>query len=171
MGSYVAFHSGAENAANSNDTGAVSLQLTVPIYEGGGVSSRTRQAEHSFQAAEEALDSVRREVVRGVKDAYRGILSSISEVKARKSALASARSALESTQAGLDVGTRTQVDVLNAQQRLYAEERNYLGARYDYIINVVRLNQAASTLTREKLALGNAWLVPTDTVPPPKEPL
>ncbi len=168
VGSYGGSRTGSDFSTD-NDTGAIGLQLTVPLYEGGGVSSRVRQAEHDYQAAQEALDGVRREVLRGVKDAYRGILSSISEVNARQSALVSARSALESTEAGLEVGTRTQVDVLNAQQRLYSEERNYLLARYDYILNGVRLNQAASTLTREKLAVGNSWLVSTDTVPPPTE--
>lgn len=166
VGSYGALRGAGELIGNDN-TGVIGLQLTVPIYQGGGVSSRTRQAAYQHQAALEGLDGVRREVLRAVKDAYRGVLASISEVKARQSALISARSALESTQAGLEVGTRTQVDVLNAQQRYYQEERFYLLARYDYIINGVRLNQAASTLSREKLALGNSWLVPSDVVNPP----
>lgn len=166
VGSYGTLRSGGEFVGDNN-TGIIGLQLTIPLYEGGGVSSRTRQAEYQYQAALEALDSIRREVLRSLKDAYRGVLASISEVKARKSALISARSALESTQAGLEVGTRTQVDVLNAQQRYFLEERFYLLARYDYILNGVRLNKAASTLSREKLALGNSWLVPTDAVFPP----
>lgn len=166
VGSYGALRSGGEFIGDDN-TGIIGLQLTVPLYEGGGVSSRTRQAEHEYQAALEALDTVRREVLRNVKDAYRGVLASISEVKARKSALVSARSALDSTEAGLEVGTRTQVDVLNAQQRYFQEERFYLLARYEYILNGVRLNQAASTLTRDKLAVGNSWLVASDSVPPP----
>ncbi len=166
VGSYGRVRSGGELVGDDN-TGIIGLQLTVPIFEGGGVSSRTRQAQYQYQAALEALDSVRREVLRNVKDAYRGVLASLSEVKARKSALISARSALESTQAGLEVGTRTQVDVLNAQQRYYLEERFFLLARYDYILNGVRLNQAASTLSREKLALGNSWLVAGEVVHPP----
>lgn len=166
VGSYGRLRSGGEMLGDDN-TGIIGLQLTVPLYEGGGVSSRTRQAEYQYQAALEALDTVRREVLRTVKDAYRGVLTSIGEVKARRSALISARSALESTQAGLEVGTRTQVDVLNAQQRYYLEERFFLLARYDYILNGVRLNQAASTLDREKLALGNSWLVSGELVSPP----
>jgi len=106
-------------------------------------------------------------VVNAVKDAFRGIISSISDVRARQAAVVSARSALESTQAGLEVGTRTQVDVLNAQQLLFQAEFDYLSSRYNYIINGVRLHQATSTLTRDVLVKGNAWLNPKDTVPPP----
>jgi outer membrane protein len=74
---------------------------------------------------------------------------------------------LESTQAGLEVGTRTQVDVLNAQRQLFQAEFDYLSSRYNYIINGVLLHQATSTLSRDVLAKGNAWLTESDTVPPP----
>ena len=149
------------------DTAFVGLTLNLPIYQGGAVTSRTRQAGYNLSAAQQRLDQVRRQVVEGVKNAFRGILSSISDVKARHAAVISARSALDSTQAGLEVGTRTQVDVLNAQRNLYQAEFDYLSARYDYIINGILLHQATSTLTREILAKGNAWLNPKDLVPPP----
>jgi outer membrane protein len=149
------------------DSGFVGLQLNVPIYQGGAVTSRTRQAGYDLGAAQERLDQQRRLVVNSVKNAFRGVVSSISDVKARQAAIVSARSALESTQAGLEVGTRTQVDVLNAQRNLFQAEFDYLSARYDYIINGVKLHQATSTLTRDVLAKGNAWLNPDDLVPPP----
>jgi len=149
------------------DTAFVGLNVNVPIYQGGLVTSRTRQAGYDFRAAQDRLDQVRREVINNVKDAFRGILSSISDVQARQAAIVSARSALESTQAGLDVGTRTQVDVLNAQRNLYQAEFDYLNSRYSYIINGVKLHQATSTLTRDVLAKGNAWLNSADVVPPP----
>jgi outer membrane protein len=153
---------------NTDLNGAfIGLNLTVPIYEGGAVSSRTRQAGYQYQAALEQLDAQRRSVLQNVTDAFRGIMSSISDVKARQAAVVSARSSLESTQAGLEVGTRTQVDVLSAQQKLYAAEFEYLSARYNYIINGVKLHQATSTLTRAVLAKGNAWLNPKDTIAPP----
>ena len=141
--------------------------MNVPIYQGGLITSRTRQAGYDFRAAQDRLDQTRRLVINSVKDAFRGILSSISDVQARQAAIVSARSALESTQAGLDVGTRTQVDVLNAQRSLFQAEFDYLDARYAYIINGVKLHQATSTLTRDVLAKGNAWLNANDTVPPP----
>jgi len=158
--------SGSDFGTDS-DTAFVGLNLNVPIYQGGAVASRTRQAGHDFRAAQDRLDQQRRAVINQVKDAFRGIISSISDVKARQAAIVSARSSLESTQAGLEVGTRTQVDVLNAQRQLFQAEFDYLSARYDYIINGVRLHQATSTLTRDVLAKGNAWLTASDTVPPP----
>ncbi|MGA7983135.1 MAG: TolC family outer membrane protein [Chromatiaceae bacterium] len=162
------------NAARSNaefntnlDSGFISLNMTLPIYQGGAVSSATRQAGYQYQAALEQLDAQRRAVLQNVTDAFRGIMSSISDVKARQAAVVSARTSLESTQAGLEVGTRTQVDVLNAQQRLFEAEFQYLSARYRYIINGVKLHQATSTLTRNVLVKGNAWLNPKDTISPP----
>jgi outer membrane protein len=149
------------------DTGFVALNLIVPLYQGGLVTSKTRQAGYNFRAAQDRLDQARRAALNQVKDAFRGILSSISDVQARQAAVVSARSALESTQAGLEVGTRTQVDVLNAQQRLFQSEFDYLDSRYNYILNGVKLHQATSTLTRDVLIKGNAWLNPKDTVPPP----
>ena len=131
------------------------------------MTSRTRQAGYDLGAAQERLDQVRRQVIEGARNAFRGVLSSISDVQARQAAIVSASSALESTQAGLEVGTRTQVDVLNAQRNLFQAEFEYLSARYQYIINGVRLHQATSTLTREVLAKGNAWLNPSDLVSPP----
>jgi outer membrane protein len=143
------------------------LTLNVPIYQGGAVASRTRQAGYQFRAAQDRLDQTRRSVSQQVKDAFRGIQSSIEDVKARQAAVVSARSSLASTEAGLEVGTRTQVDVLNAQRNLFQAEFDYLSSRYTYIINGVKLHQATSTLTREVLEKGNSWLNPADSVPPP----
>jgi len=149
------------------DSGFIGLNVNIPIYQGGAVASRTREAGHSFRAAQDRLDQQRRAVINQVKDAFRGVLSNISDVKARQAAIVSARSSLESTEAGLEVGTRTQVDVLNAQRNLFQAEFDYLSARYDYIINGILLHQATSTLTRNVLAKGNAWLTSQDLVPPP----
>jgi len=149
------------------DTGFVGLTMRLPLYQGGSVTSRTRQAGHNFRAAQSWLDQVRRRVLNAAKDAFRGVISSISDVRARQAAVVSARSALKSTQAGLEVGTRTQVDVLNAQQRLFQTEFDYLSSRYNYIINGVLLHQATSTLSRDVLVKSNAWLNPADTLPPP----
>lgn len=158
--------SNAEYGTDS-DTGFVGLTVNVPLFQGGAVSSRTREAGYNFRAAQDRLDQVRRQVDQQVKDAFRGVLTSIEDVKARQAAIISARSALESTQAGLEVGTRTQVDVLNAQRNLFLAEFEYLNARYNYIINGIKLHQSTSTLNRDILAKANAWLDPADVVPPP----
>jgi len=158
--------SGSDIGTDS-ESAFVGLNLRVPIYQGGAVASQTRQAGHQFRAAQDRLDQQRRAVLNQVKNAFRGILSSISDVQARQAAVVSARSALESTQAGLEVGTRTQADVLDAQRALFEAEFLYLSSRYEYILNGVRLHQATSTLTRDVLAMGNAWLTSEDRVPPP----
>jgi outer membrane protein len=170
----VGAQAGYEASTSNQDFGTVGtrgafvgLTLNVPIYQGGAVASRTRQAGYQFRAAQDRLDQTRRSVSQQVKDAFRGIQSSIEDVKARQAAVVSARSSLASTEAGLEVGTRTQVDVLNAQRNLFQAEFDYLSSRYTYIINGVKLHQATSTLTREVLEKGNSWLNPADSVPPP----
>lgn len=142
------------------DSSSIGLQLSMPIYAGGGVSSRTRQARHRFQTSTEELERVRRSVRRDVSDFYRGVLSSISQIEALESATRSAQSALEATQAGFDVGTRTMVDVLTVQRNLYNARRNYAKARYDYILNGLRLKQAAGVLGVEDLRMVNSLLQP-----------
>jgi outer membrane protein len=92
----------------------------------------------------------------------------MSRVKALKSTVVSFQSALESTQAGLEVGTRTMVDVLTVTRSLYDAQRNYDRSRYDYIINGLSLHQAASTLTPERLKRANDWLRQDKLVAPPK---
>lgn len=164
---YDVSRSDAQYSGTDSETGFVGLSLSVPIFQGGAVTSRTREAGYKYRATQDRLDQVRRQVDQQVKDSFRGILSSIEDVKARQAAIVSARSALESTQAGLEVGTRTQVDVLNAQRNLFQAEFDYMSARYDYIINGVKLHQATSTMSRDVMAKGNAWLNPSDSVPPP----
>jgi outer membrane protein len=137
---------------------AIGMQVNVPLFQGGGVNSRVRQARHEFEAAQENLDAQRRAVTRQVKDAYRGVLSSISQVEALKAAVVSSQSALEATEAGFEVGTRTMVDVLTEQRNLYRAKRDYAQARYDYIVNSLSLKQASSILLREDIELVNRWL-------------
>ncbi len=166
VGSYGRQKSNSDFGAD-RDTGTIGVELVVPIYQGGAVNSRTRQARFDYQASMESLDGTRRTVNKDARDAYRGIISSISEVKALKSTVISFQSALESTQAGLEVGTQTMVDVLTVTGQLYEAEREYAGSRYDYIINGLELHRAASTLTPELLQKANGWLNQDDKLAPP----
>ncbi len=138
----------------------IGMRVNVPMFAGGGVNSRVRQARHEYEAAQENLDGVRRSIQRQVKDAYRGILSAISQVKALEAAVVSSQSAVEATEAGLEVGTRTMVDVLAEQRNLFRTKRDYARARYDYIINSLTLKQAAGTLNPADFAIVNEWLRP-----------
>lgn len=144
--------------AGERDVSSISLQLNVPIYTGGLISSQTREARHLFDQAMAQQESQRRATLRQASDAYRGVLTSISQVNALKQAVISNESALEATQAGYEVGTRTIVDVLDAEQLLFAARRDYARARYDYVLNVLRLKQATGTLSEEDVKLVNAWL-------------
>lgn len=143
---------------SDSESGTIGLQLAVPIYSGGGVTSATRQAGHQFRAAQEVLDQTRRAVARQVRDAYRGIETSISRVNALNATVRSAMSALEATEAGFDAGTRTLVDVLNSQSALFRARRDYAQARYDYVVNTLSLLQAAGTLSAEDVQRVDAWL-------------
>jgi outer membrane protein len=141
------------------NTESVGLQINVPLFEGGAVNSRTRQASYEYQAAVENLNQKKREVKRLVKDAYRGIISSMSRVEALESGVESAQSAVEATEAGFEVGTQTMVDVLVEQRNLYRAKRDFSRTRYDYLINSLKLKHAASNLTMEDLAQINNLLV------------
>jgi outer membrane protein len=134
------------------------LQLNVPLYQGGAVSSRTRQARYLLDAAGEDLDDTQRATVRQTRNAYRAVLAGIQEVQAFGQALVSAQSALEATQAGFEVGTRTIVDVLIAEQRYYQAQRDNSLARHAYIVNHMRLKSSAGLLTSEDLRVINQLL-------------
>ncbi len=136
----------------------IGMELNVPMFAGGGVNSQVRQARHQYEAAQERLDAQRRAVRRQVKNAFRGILTSIGQVQALKAAVVSTQSALEATEAGFEVGTRTMVDVVIQQRNLYQTFRDYAKTRYDYITNSLSLKQAAGSLQAEDLALINSWL-------------
>jgi outer membrane protein len=129
----------------------IGLQLSVPIYQGGVVSSRTRQARYLLNATEQDLDQALKAAVRQTNNAYRAVIAGIEQVGAFNQAMVSAESALEATQAGFEVGTRTIVDVLIAQQRYFQAQRDNSTARHTYIVDHLRLKAAAGVLQEEDL--------------------
>ncbi len=141
-----------------NDDKRIGLQLSVPLYQGGLITSRTRQARYLLNAVNEDLDQRQRAVVRNTKNAYRAVIAGIEQVGAFGQAMISAESALEATQAGFEVGTRTIVDVLIAQQRYFQAQRDNSLARHTYIVDHLRLKAAAGVLAGEDLQKVNAIL-------------
>lgn len=141
------------------DTQSVGLQLNIPLFQGGAINSRAKQADFDYKIAKEDLLATKRQVKRQIRNAFRDINSSINRVQALKAAVASAESSLEATFAGSEVGTRTMVDVLAEQRNLYRAKRDYSRTRYDYLINGIKLKQAASSLTEQDLELINQYLV------------
>lgn len=149
------------NQLNGNlDSNDAQLQLTlsVPFYQGGRVSAQTRQARYLLDATGQDLDDVQRGVVRQTQTAYRAVIAGIQEVEAFQQASISAESALEATQAGFEVGTRTIVDVLIAEQRRYQAQRDNSVARHAYIIRHLRLKSVAGLLGAEDLRIVNQLL-------------
>jgi len=135
-----------------------SLDLTFPIYTGGLNRSRIQQAVYQHRASSEALERVARQTERQARDAYLGVISDIERVRATGRSVESNRTALRATQAGFEVGTQTAVDVLSSQNSLRRAETTYSRSRYDYILNILRLKQAAGTLAVVDVEEVDGWL-------------
>jgi outer membrane protein len=135
-----------------------SLDLRFPIYTGGLNRSRVQQSVYNHRVASEALERIARQTERQTRDAYLGVISEISRVRALRQSVESNRTALRATEAGFEVGTQTTVDVLASQQALRRQETTYSRARYDYILNVLRLKQAAGTLSVTDMEEVDGWL-------------
>jgi outer membrane protein len=140
------------------DDSRFGIILDVPLFQGLRVNARTRQAHRLLDATGQDLDDVQRGVVRETQNAYRAILAGIQEVQAFEQASISAESALEATQAGFEVGTRTIVDVLIAEQRKYQAQRDNSVARHLYIIRHLWLKCVAGLLTSVDLRVVNQLL-------------
>ena len=136
----------------------IGIQLTFPLYSGGMVSSQVRQATYLHRAAKERVDRVARQTEHDARDAYLGVLSEISRVKALRRALESNATALNATQAGYEAGTRTAVEVLESRRLWIQAQTDYSRSRYDYMMNMLKLQQAAGILSEQSLTRLNALL-------------
>jgi outer membrane protein len=141
------------------DQETIGIQLNVPLFSGGFVSSRTDQANFLFQRAQRLQEQQRREIVRQTRASYLNVMAGISRVKALAQALESNRASAKAARAGFAVGTRTSLDVLVALRDLFRTKRDLARARYLYLVNTLRLKQAAGTLTGQDLVDLNTWLV------------
>ncbi|MFY8123605.1 MAG: TolC family outer membrane protein, partial [Silanimonas sp.] len=130
-------------ANGASDGHNVGITLTVPIYSGGAVQAGVRSALANRDAVAEQLEQERRGVTRQTRNAYRSLAAGAAEVEARRLAVVSAKAALEAGEAGLEVGTRTVVDVLLAQQTLFAAQTQFAQARHNFLVNELSLKQAA----------------------------
>ncbi|WP_079203355.1 TolC family outer membrane protein [Pseudomonas sp. CC6-YY-74] len=126
---------------------SIGLQLNIPLYSGGLTSSQVREAYQRLTQSEQLRESLRRQVVQSTRNLHRAVNTDVETVQARKQSIISNQSALEATEIGYQVGTRNIVDVLDSQRQLYSSVRTYNDARYDYILNNLRLKQAAGTLS------------------------
>lgn len=150
---------------------SIGLQLNIPLYTGGMTSSQVREGIYRLDQTEQMRESLRRKTVQDARNFYRAVNTDVEQVQALKQAIISSQSAVEATQIGYEVGTRNIVDVLDAQRVLYAAVRNYNNARYDYILNNLRLQQTAGTLSPDNLQALSIYLNPdynpdSDFLPP-----
>lgn len=145
-------------AGRDTTTTVIGLQLAMPLYQGGGISSREREAAALSLKAREDLESARRNSALAARQNYLLVMNGIAVVSALEQALVSSQSALDSNKLGYEVGVRINIDVLNAQQQVFQTRRDLLVARYNTIINSLRLRAAAGTLREEDLDLVNRAL-------------
>ena len=138
---------------------SIGVSVNVPIFSGFATQSRVRQAVDYRDIAADQLEQQKRFVVRTTRNAQRSLAAGEAEVEARRLSVVSAQAAYEASEAGLEVGTRTIVDVLITQQALFVAQREYARARHAFLVNRLRLEQAAGTITVEDLEEVNRVLV------------
>lgn len=142
---------------------SIGLQLNIPLFSGGLTTAQGREAQQLLAQAEQQREGLRRQVVQNTRNLFRAVNTDVEQVQARRQAIISSQSALEATEIGYQVGTRNIVDVLDAQRLLYATVRDYNNARYDYILDNLRLKQVAGTLSPADLQALSAYLQPDYT--------
>jgi outer membrane protein len=145
-------------APDGDRSGSIGVVLNVPLYAGGALDSRQREAAAHLGQAEQELAAARRDVRLKVQEGFLAVTTGVSRIASQEQALVSAKSALEATTQGRDVGTRTELDVLDAQQRLNAAELDLVQGRADYLLGRLRLAAAAGELGEGDLRALGAWL-------------
>jgi len=141
-----------------SQSSSISIDFSIPLYSGGRTHSRYKESQSLYLQAAHNLEANRRLAVSQTRSSYLGVIANVSSVKALNQAVISAEKSLEATQAGFEVGTRTIVDVLLQTQQLFESKRQHARARYDYVLNTLKLKQATGLLTEKDLAKVNKLL-------------
>lgn len=137
---------------------SIGIELNIPLYSGGMVSSQVRESTERLYQSQDEREDRRREVVLNARNAFRGINADVDQITSRRRSIRSGRKSVEANKAGVDLGTRNVVDILNAERLLYAAVRDYNDARYDYIMDSLKLKQAAGTLSPDDLRALSSYL-------------
>lgn len=137
---------------------SIGIEVTLPLFRGGATVSGTREARANFEASQSRMAEARRGTEQQTRNAFRNLEARISQVKALRAAVESNETAVEAEEAGFEAGTRTAVDVLDALSDLFEAERDLADARFSYLLNRLRLQAAAGTLTVDELRVVNQWL-------------
>jgi outer membrane protein len=147
------------NGPGSTSERSLTLNLNVPIFEGGGVVAQTNKAKYDYQVAQQQLEQTIRNTVNTTRQSYNSLVAGISQINADKQAIKSSISSLQGLEASYRVGAETLVDVLNQQQNVLKAQTQYATDRYAFVNNILALKQAAGTLSFDDLRAINAWLV------------
>lgn len=134
------------------------LQLQLPLYQGGAISSKEREAALNYQKAQDELEQSRRKAILQTRQAWLNLSSAIAQVHAYEQAVLSGQSQVDSTKKAYKVGLRNTVDVLNAEQQFYTAQHDLHEARYTYLTNIIKLKTAAGVVTEQDINLINAEL-------------
>jgi outer membrane protein len=145
-------------ASSQLNSGTIGFQFAVPLYQGGALSSREREAAANFQKARQDLENAKRTSVLQAQQSYLSVINGVAQVRALEQALVSSQSALDSNKLGYEVGVRINIDVLNAQQQVFSTMRDLSKARYDTLVNGLKLKSASGTLSEEDLEAVNRLL-------------
>lgn len=159
-------------AFQNGATTSYGVEAAWTLFAGGRTYAASKQASYREAAAQDQLTATERQVVNNARTAYLNVAADAYRVEARKQAVASNESSLAAVQAGYEVGTRNIVDVLLTQRNLYAAKRDYANARYDYVINSLRLKSASGQLSEVDIKELNGWLDPNaNIVSAPEQPV
>ena len=158
VGSYSKNTGCAFTSCGDTRSTSVGLQLNVPLFQGGATQSKWREADASREKAQQDLEGARRNVAVQTRQAYLGVVTGIAQVQALQQALKSSESLLSASKLGQEVGVRTSLDVLNAQQQMYATRRDLYQAQYNYLVSHLRLKAAAGNLQETDLERVNQAL-------------
>lgn len=129
----------------------VGLQVNIPIFQGGMVNSKTREAVANRDAARANLDSAKRTAALNARQSFLGVVNGLAQVRALEAGLLSSKSALESNKLGYEVGIRINIDVLNAENQVYTTRRDLAKARFDTLLAQLKLKAAVGTLSVDDL--------------------
>jgi outer membrane protein len=154
------YANGSANGFGSElESAVIGVQMQIPLYQGGAISSRVRQAVLNQEKAKDDIEIARRNTELETQRAYLNLSTTIAQVKALEQALISSQSQVDSTKLGYEVGVRTSVDVLNAEQQFFLAKRDLLQARYNYLVNIIRLKASSGVVAEVDLADINQQLV------------
>lgn len=151
-------YTGRSPADDSLGSASLTLDFNMPLYAGGRTESGVSQARYKLEELELNLETARRNVKLNTTSLYRTIVTDIETVASQKQNIVSRESALEATKAGYNVGTRNIVEVLDAERSYYIALAEYATARYDYVIDTLKLKQTAGSLSPQDLIDLNQWL-------------